>query len=94
MDAEAAPSGCSSWCCSTRTPGADLADGAGGSRVAAVGAHWHYLLVDNPTGSPVILVEAATWLVFRRTVYVIGQPRQVVVRRLPARDVTDIDEVA
>ena len=39
-------------------------------------------------------VEADVWLVFRRTVYVIGTPREVVVRRLPAAPVADVTEVA
>ena len=38
-------------------------------------------------------VEADVWLVFRRTVYVIGAPREVVVRRLPAAPVADVAEV-
>ncbi len=38
-------------------------------------------------------VEADVWLVFRRTVYVIGAPREVVVRRLPAAPVVDVAEV-
>lgn len=38
-------------------------------------------------------VEAEVWLVFRRTVYVIGAPREVVVRRLPAAPVVDVAEV-
>ena len=38
-------------------------------------------------------VESEVWLVFRRTVYVIGAPREVVVRRLPAAPVADVAEV-
>ncbi|MCU1693884.1 MAG: hypothetical protein JWM64_2975 [Frankiales bacterium] len=38
-------------------------------------------------------VEADVWLVFRRTVFVIGAPRDVVVRRLPAAPVIDVAQV-
>lgn len=38
-------------------------------------------------------VEADVWLVFRRTVHVIGTPREVVVRRLPAAPVAEVAEV-
>ncbi len=40
-----------------------------------------------------VQVEADVWLVFRRTVFVIGAPRDVVVRRLPAAPVADVAEV-
>lgn len=38
-------------------------------------------------------LESEVWLVFRRTVFVIGAPRDVVVRRLPAAPVADVVEV-
>jgi hypothetical protein len=38
-------------------------------------------------------LEADVWLVFRRTVFVIGAPRDVVVRRVPAAPVADVAEV-
>jgi len=38
-------------------------------------------------------LEAEVWLVFRRTVFVIGAPRDVVVRRLAAAPVADVAEV-
>ena len=38
-------------------------------------------------------LEADVWLVFRRTVFVVGKPRDVVVRRLPAAPVLDVAEV-
>ena len=38
-------------------------------------------------------LESEVWLVFRRTVFVIGAPRDVVVRRLPAAPVADVAEV-
>ena len=38
-------------------------------------------------------LEADVWLVFRRTVFVIGRARDVVVRRLPAGPVADVAEV-
>ena len=39
-------------------------------------------------------VEGELWVVFRRMVTVIGQPREVVVRRLPAAPIADVVEVA
>lgn len=39
-------------------------------------------------------LEGELWLVFRRTVSVIGQPREVVVRRLPASPIADVVKVA
>ncbi len=39
------------------------------------------------------LDTSGVWLVFRRTVYVIGKPREVVVRRLAAREVAEVAEV-
>ena len=39
-------------------------------------------------------LEGELWLVFRRVVMVIGLPREVVVRRLPAAPVADVVEVA
>ena len=41
-----------------------------------------------------VVLEADVWLVFRRTVFVIGAPRDVVVRRLPAAPVAEVVEVA
>ena len=35
-------------------------------------------------------VEGELWVVFRRMVTVIGQPREVVVRRLPAAPIADV----
>ena len=39
-------------------------------------------------------VEGELWVVFRRMVTVMGQPREVVVRRLPAAPIADVVEVA
>jgi hypothetical protein len=36
----------------------------------------------------------AGWIVLRRVVLVIGQPREVVARRIPARDVLSVTECA
>ena len=38
-------------------------------------------------------VEGDAWLVFRSTVFVIGRPREVVVRRVAAGPVADVAEV-
>lgn len=38
-------------------------------------------------------VEGGAWLVFRRTVFVIGRAREVVIRRLPADSVAEVFEV-
>ena len=55
---------------------------------------------DGPCPRPDDLVEAdrielesEVWLVFRRTVFVIGTPRDVVVRRLPAAPVVGVAQV-
>ncbi len=40
-----------------------------------------------------VTLEADVWLVFRRTVFVIGTPRDVVVRRVPAAPVADVAQV-
>ena len=39
-------------------------------------------------------VEAGAWLVLRRTVHVVGRPREVVVRRIAAATVRRVEEVA
>ena len=62
-----------------------------------------YRAADDDCGSPPrpddlveadrVELESEVWLVFRRTVFVIGAPRDVVVRRLPAAPVVDVAEV-
>jgi hypothetical protein len=39
-------------------------------------------------------VEAGAWIVLRRTVHVVGRPREVVVRRIAASAVAEVEEVA
>ena len=39
-------------------------------------------------------VESSTWVVLRRTVHVVGRPREVVVRRIAASAVARVEEVA
>ena len=48
---------------------------------------------DNLVEADRVELESEVWLVFRRTVFVIGTPRDVVVRRLPAAPVADVAEV-
>lgn len=40
-----------------------------------------------------VVLESDVWLVFRRTVFVIGAPRDVVVRRVAAAPVAEVVEV-
>ena len=59
----------------------------------------HTVTYRPETGKPAEDVEADTaevdttglWLVLRRTVLVVGRPREVVVRRIDARDVARVE---